>query len=141
MRDLGLLSYYPVSSIFSHPVTQVLSTDFHLRAETYTKLCSVWQCCLPGKMRVTPSVSDWHRSTCAHHYCRPSPLRGSYKPLAGQNPWLSLAGVDSRMGSLCSASASVVMTVDYCVAWGDLNPANGTSSCKTCLLAVRFGCR
>lgn len=119
MRNLGLLNYSPVSPILSHPVTQLLSTDFHLRAEFYTKLCSVWLSSLSGKMRGT----CLHVRLAQKNLC-PSPLlplstQGSYKPLAGQNPWLSLAGVGTRMGSLCSASALVAMTVVYCVAWGD----------------------
>lgn len=48
---LGFLSYSPLSPILSHPVTQLWSPDFHLRAETYAQLYSVWLSCQSGRMR------------------------------------------------------------------------------------------
>lgn len=146
MRNLGLLNYSPVSPILSHPVTQLLSTDFHLRAEFYTKLCPVWLSSLSGKMRGT----CLHVRLAQKNLC-PSPLLplstqgqlqtpGWSKPMAfpcwgGHEdgfPLLSICFSCYDCGLLCSLGRlSLVL----------LNPANGRPSCKTYLLAVRFGCR
>lgn len=90
------------------------------------------------------SLSDWHRCTCAHPHCCLSSLRCRYKPLGWSKPtafpcWgghedgLPLPSICWNCydcGLLCSlGKLSLVL----------LNPVNGRPSCKTCLLAVRFG--
>lgn len=103
MKNSGLLNYSPVSPILSHPVTQISSTDFHLGAETCAKLYSVW---LSGKMR-----GSCLRIRLAQKYLCSSPLLPLSTQVQPQTPGLvkthgfSFVGVDTRMGSLCSASA------------------------------------
>lgn len=101
-------------------MTQLWSPDFHLRAEN---LCSALFSLAELSVRqdegelppyqtdtdvlvLIPIAAFLHSGADANLW-------------AGQNPRLFLAGVDTRMGSLCPASAEIVMTVDYYVAWGN----------------------
>lgn len=132
----------------SSPVLWLSSWALTFILELKAKLSSTqsaWAVC-QARWGGTASVSDWHRSTCAHHHCCLSPLRCSYKALGWSKsmafpcwgghkdglPLLSICLNCYDCGLQCSLGRlSLVL----------LNPVNGRPSCKTCLLAVRFGWR